>query len=1015
MSIKTSELTNEKDMKKILMSQNKPAVFKRNINPLINPRTKTSYLNYRRNRIKINTRENDLIERKSYNNELNSNNDQIDNEATENKTTETNSNENKNSNSNENKDSFENKNEIKENKENNINYSNLNKKTNNNSDNSENEKEKSSFEENESEEKPPNALEIGDLIGEKCSIDLDILSINFNNYESSKTSSKKMGLIQAYGANTYQGLVRNYNEDRVSIIINMARPKTYTKKYWPKTSFFGIYDGHGGSQCSEYLRDSLHKLILNDPNYPENVEMAIKNGFKNAEENFLNNYAIDPNNKNNILDKSGSCAVITLFVDDKIYVANVGDSRALFSEDNGANYVEITEDHKPNNPKEKKRILRNGGHVYQSQTVINGTEKESLNGQILLGPYRVLPGRLSVSRTIGDIEAKDEKFGGNPNVIICDPDIFSFDLKRDKIDFFILGCDGIYDQMNNDEIIDCAWMILNNKKRSEENDEEKDKNKDKDNDNEENEEEEYNFDNYNIHEKCGLIVDFIIKSAMVRKSFDNVTCLMIALSDFENKEEEIKNEKNILYNNTLTQPKKSSNLLNKRKYETIKTKETKISDNIITTQNQIVNDLNKVLPLSRPKKNIRLTNYIRSRENNSNNENNLSVYNNKNADKLNNKNSFTANTNTSANIIISTNTKNNVCMLTNNKIYIKKRKERNLQKKKTNQTEIPMNTDGNTSNRIIKKFLNKSEIQDERKPQIDNENDTETDIDYEKSKTLTNKDKFNVSQSHNDISNNFNSPIKSTNNSVTYTNNNLSYKLRHNKINKIPFQLNNKVINNANKNNINNINIHFHYSNTNSNNNYKNLPNMKNNSINNISNLNQNFNRTSSTSVENDHLNFHIKPKKLKNFTKPKTFRYNSNNGLYPFRDINKNNNFTINRIHYNSNTHNISDNNSNTYLYPSRNLEIKSNISGSISRKKKFSYNHIIRKLSTNTENSKSKNNQLSKPKLSYSKEKDIHNFLYRNKTNIKTSPNEEINKKLISNKLSKLTMKNGRKKIKI
>ena len=39
---------------------------------------------------------------------------------------------------------------------------------------------------------------------------------------------------------------------------------------------------------------------------------------------------------------------------------------------------------------------------------------------------RVLPGRLSVSRTFGDIEAKLSKFDGNPNVIIATPDIKSF-------------------------------------------------------------------------------------------------------------------------------------------------------------------------------------------------------------------------------------------------------------------------------------------------------------------------------------------------------------------------------------------------------------------------------------------------------------------------------------------------------------------------------------------------------------------------------------------------------------
>lgn len=59
------------------------------------------------------------------------------------------------------------------------------------------------IDDNEPLEKPPNALEINDLLGEKCDIDLDILSINFTNYEPSKTSSKTMGVVKAYGANTY--------------------------------------------------------------------------------------------------------------------------------------------------------------------------------------------------------------------------------------------------------------------------------------------------------------------------------------------------------------------------------------------------------------------------------------------------------------------------------------------------------------------------------------------------------------------------------------------------------------------------------------------------------------------------------------------------------------------------------------------------------------------------------------------------------------------------------------------
>lgn len=48
-----------------------------------------------------------------------------------------------------------------------------------------------------------------------------------------------------------------------------------------------------------------------------------------------------------------------------------------------------------------------------------------MNGETLLGPHRVLPGRLAVSRTMGDAEAKLPKYGGLPNVISAEPDIFT--------------------------------------------------------------------------------------------------------------------------------------------------------------------------------------------------------------------------------------------------------------------------------------------------------------------------------------------------------------------------------------------------------------------------------------------------------------------------------------------------------------------------------------------------------------------------------------------------------------
>lgn len=418
----------------------------------------------------------------------------------------------------------------------------------------------------------PTLIDINDLLGKdnKKPISLDTLNIPVNNFEQSKFSSKSMGIIRAYGANTHPGIVRNYNEDRVSIIINMNKPQNYKALHWPKVSFFGIYDGHGGYTCAEYLRDNLHKFIVQDQNFPNNIPEAICQGFALAERDFLSNYALSKHNEN-VIDRSGSCAVILMIVDNKCYVANVGDSRAIMSTCNGEKIKEITIDHKPDNPTEKLRIIDNGGKVYQSQTPI-----PNFVNQILIGPYRVLPGRLSVSRTLGDVEAKKQKFGGLPNVIIAIPEIFLIDIEKEDIDFIVMGCDGIFDQMSNKDVIESAWMIFNQQVSSNNN----------------------GTSNNSIHSKCGKAVDLIIKSAMQRKSFDNVTCLLIALKDFKNLYDTAKSISNTIthiispLNNIPTSYKEYKGNYELSKYSSSSSNDNQSSGNKNNTSNSSLTNVN---------------------------------------------------------------------------------------------------------------------------------------------------------------------------------------------------------------------------------------------------------------------------------------------------------------------------------------------------------------------------------------------------------------------------------------
>jgi hypothetical protein len=80
-------------------------------------------------------------------------------------------------------------------------------------------------------------------------------------YDEAKFSTKSYGSVVSYGVNTNQGIVRNYNEDRVSIILNVIKPPSRKNEEWPKVSFFGIFDGHGGTKCSDFLKDNLHHYV----------------------------------------------------------------------------------------------------------------------------------------------------------------------------------------------------------------------------------------------------------------------------------------------------------------------------------------------------------------------------------------------------------------------------------------------------------------------------------------------------------------------------------------------------------------------------------------------------------------------------------------------------------------------------------------------------------------------------------------------------------------------------------
>jgi hypothetical protein len=59
-------------------------------------------------------------------------------------------------------------------------------------------------------------------------------------------------------------------------------------------------------------------------------------------------------------------------------------------------------------------------HLKRTQSLVKVLDEQTkqIRDQLLFGPLRIFPGRLSVSRAFGDVEAKRKKLGGNPGVLI---------------------------------------------------------------------------------------------------------------------------------------------------------------------------------------------------------------------------------------------------------------------------------------------------------------------------------------------------------------------------------------------------------------------------------------------------------------------------------------------------------------------------------------------------------------------------------------------------------------------
>ncbi|TMW56491.1 hypothetical protein Poli38472_006501 [Pythium oligandrum] len=216
-----------------------------------------------------------------------------------------------------------------------------------------------------------------------------------------------------YGSYSDKGM-RKANEDRKVCVSEVVRGEP--------VAYFGVYDGHNGANVADHLTQNLHISVFDRLKESNDMRSAIENAFSETDD-YIFKKQMD----------SGSTALSMMVRGRDLIIASVGDSQAVLSTGGKARPMSVL--HTPDHPFEKERILSAKGVV--------------VNGRIF--------GLLGVSRSFGDNDFKtsrgDFKARFEGDLVIATPDIVEHTIS-DNDDFMVLACDGLYEVMQPQQVVD---------------------------------------------------------------------------------------------------------------------------------------------------------------------------------------------------------------------------------------------------------------------------------------------------------------------------------------------------------------------------------------------------------------------------------------------------------------------------------------------------------------------------------------------------------------------------------
>lgn len=224
----------------------------------------------------------------------------------------------------------------------------------------------------------------------------------------------------------------------------------------PYGTFVGIYDGHGGPETSRYINDHLFHHLKRFAAEQQSMSVdVIRKAFQATEEGFFSIVAKQWPMKPQIA-AVGSCCLVGVVCNGILYIANLGDSRAVLGR-----AVRATG--------EVLAIQLSAEHNVSIESVrqeMHSMHPEDSNIVVLKHNVWRVKGLIQVSRSIGDVYLKKAEYNREPlyakfrlrepfkkPILSSDPSISVHELQPHD-QFVIFASDGLWEHLSNQEAVD---------------------------------------------------------------------------------------------------------------------------------------------------------------------------------------------------------------------------------------------------------------------------------------------------------------------------------------------------------------------------------------------------------------------------------------------------------------------------------------------------------------------------------------------------------------------------------